>query len=155
MCTMYADRTLINRRNVTADPSKAYHADRDFFALVVKSRIIAATMKALGIESKEGQPTKLTIPALENLRRLDKIRFLHQAASMVVDEFVFDTATNNSLVKKIVLPQERQDAVDNQQLTEEGRFICRYPGCNYSFQYDGSSPPVDQLILSQHHRCLQ
>ena len=71
MCTMYADRTLINRRNVTADPSKAYHADRDFFALVVKSRIIAATMKALGIESKEGQPTKLTIPALENLRRLD------------------------------------------------------------------------------------
>ena len=34
-CTLYSDRTLINRRNVRADPKCAYRADRDFLPLVL------------------------------------------------------------------------------------------------------------------------
>ena len=30
-CTLFSDCTLINRRNVKADPKDAYRADRDFF----------------------------------------------------------------------------------------------------------------------------
>ena len=50
---MFSDRTLINRRNVTRDPHDNYRADRDFFLILLKSRVIAAAMKVFGLESKK------------------------------------------------------------------------------------------------------
>ena len=140
LCTLYADRTTINRRNVTADPAKAYRADRDFFLVVVQSRVIAAAMEILGMESKSSQPSKCPVPPdLGNLRKHTKLWYLRKVAAMVVDSFVFDQCSLNNIVDKIITAQEKEDATNNQQLTEDGRFPCRFPGCNYSFQYDGRS----------------
>lgn len=140
LCTLYDDRTTINRRNVTADPSKAYRADRDFFLVVIQSRVIAAAMEILGLQSKSSQPSKCPIPPdLANMSSLAKLQYLHQVAAMIVDSFVFDQSSVNHLVDKILTAQEREDVINSQQLTEDGRFPCRSPGCNYSFQYDGRS----------------
>ena len=140
LCTLYADRTTINRRNVTADPAKAYRADRDFFLVVVQSRVIAAAMEILGMESKSSQPSKCPVPPdLGNMSKHTKLRYLNKVAAMVVDSFVFDQCSLNNIVDKIITAQEKDDATNNQQLTEDGRFPCRFPGCNYSFQYDGRS----------------
>lgn len=138
LCTLYADRTTINRRNVTADPAKAYRADRDFFLVVVQSRVIAAAMEILRMESKSSQTSKCPVPPdLGNMSKHTKLRYLHKVAAMVVDSFVFDQCSLNNIVDKIITAQEKEDATNNQQLTEDGRFRCRFPGCNYSFQYDG------------------
>ncbi|XP_048589438.1 uncharacterized protein LOC116618156 [Nematostella vectensis] len=137
LCTMYADRTTINRRNVTADPSKAYHADRDFLIIVIQSRIIAAAMEVLGIKSKSDQPTKCAIPKdMENMSKLEKLTFLHKVSGLVVDAIVFDK-TVNGFVDSILTAREKQDAIDNQVLTPDGRFPCRYHGCTRSFAVDG------------------
>lgn len=140
LCTLYADRTTINRRNVTADPAKAYRADRDFFLVVVQSRVIAAAMEILGIQSKSSQPSKCPIPpGVGNMSNQAKLQYLHKVAAMIVDSFVFDQSSVNHLVDKILTAQEKEDAINSQQLTEDGRFPCRFPGCNCSFQYDGRS----------------
>lgn len=140
LCTLYADRTTINRRNVAADPAKAYRADRDFFLVVVQSRVIAAAMEILGIQSKSSRPYKCPIPpGVGNMSNQAKLQYLHKVAAMIVDSFVFDQSSVNHLVDKILTAQEKEDAINSQQLTEDGRFPCRFPGCNYSFQYDGRS----------------
>ena len=67
-CTMFADRTVINRRNVCSDVKSAYRADRDFLLTVLKSRVIAAAMNVLGLENKTGKPSKFVLPpTIENL----------------------------------------------------------------------------------------
>ncbi len=40
------------------DPKDAYRADRDFFVLVIQSRVIAVAMKVLGIKDKDSSPTE-------------------------------------------------------------------------------------------------
>ena len=69
---------------------KAYRADRDFFLVVVKSRVIAAAMEILGMQSKSCQPSKCPIPSsLDNMNGQAKLRYLHKVAGLIVDSFVF------------------------------------------------------------------
>ena len=90
-CTLYSDRTLINRRNVKAVPHTAYRADRDFLTLVIKSRVIAAAMLELGFTGKSSQPEKLPLPEnLQNQRKICHLQYLHKAASLIVDKFILD-----------------------------------------------------------------
>ena len=62
-CTMFSDRTLINRRNVTGDTHSSYRANRDFLSIVFESGVIAAAMKVLGFENQSSMPTKHQLPS--------------------------------------------------------------------------------------------
>lgn len=137
---MYSDRSLINRRNVTNDPHSNYRPDRDFFLLIVQSRIIAGAMKVLGLDSKESQPVLFKIPDdIASKTNAQKLVILHTAAGMVVDKYVFAESNLDQLINNVITEQEIQDVQDNQQLTPDGRFPCRFPGCSKSFVYDGKS----------------
>lgn len=137
---MYSDRSLINRRNVTSDPHSNYRADRDFFLLILQSRIIAGAMKVLGLDSKDSKPSIFHIPDdLENKTNLEKLAVLHAAAGQVVDKFVFVEGSVDKLIDEVITAQERQDVMNNQQLTPDGRFPCRFASCQRSFKYDGKS----------------
>ena len=57
-CTLFANRNLINRCNVAADPTKAHAPDKQMLLLAVKSRLVAATMMELGMDTISGEPTK-------------------------------------------------------------------------------------------------
>ena len=54
----------------------------------------------------------------------------------------------NDLVNRVVTQQERDEVLNHQQLTPDGRFPCWYPGCQRSFKYNVKSrrahddPPV-------------
>jgi len=144
-CTLYSDRTLINRRNVKGDPSSAYRADRDFFMLVVKSRVIAAARAVLGFNDRASQPMNFALPDLENTTKLQKLEYLHEAAALIVDSCVFDYDALNKAVDDVITTQGRQDVLDQQQLTADGRFPCRFPGCKRSFKYDGKSRRSHEL----------
>ena len=75
---MFSDRTLINRRNVTNDPHDNYRADRDFFLVLLKSRVIAASMKVLGMDNKASQPANYALPAdLMDMPKLQRLECLH------------------------------------------------------------------------------
>ena len=123
-----------------AEPQAAYRADRDFFVLVVTARVIAAAMTELGFADKSSQPVKCTLPEnLQHQSKLVKLQYLHKASSLIVDKFVFDDDSVNGLLDQILRAQETQDAFDDQPKTADGRFPCRFPGCDYSFKHDGDS----------------
>ena len=137
---MYSDRTLINRRNMKAEPQSAYRPDRDFLEIVIKSRVIAAAMLQLGFTGKCSQPSKFTLPDnLHKQSKLSKLQYLHNAAALIVDKFVFDDKSVNKLLDQILTVQQRQGTADEQPRTANGRFPCRFPGCEFPFRYDGAS----------------
>ena len=106
----------------------------------MKARVIAVAMEILGMQSKSCQPSKCPIPSsLDDMNGQAKLRYLHKVAGLIVDSFVFDQSSTYHLDDKILTAQEKEDAIHNQQLTHDGRFPFRFPGCSYSFQYDGRS----------------
>ena len=125
---MFSDRTMINRRNVTGDTHSSYRANWDFFSIVFTSRIIAAAMKVLGFENKSGAPAKHSLPAnLQSLQKAEKLDCLNEMSAKVVDEFVFQHSEIivNDLVNRVVTEEERDEILNHQELTPEGRFPCR------------------------------
>jgi hypothetical protein len=134
---------LINRRNVTQDTHSSYRANRDFFLLVLKSRIIAAALNVLGLQCKSSQPTIFQIPKdLLNYSKLEKQKIFHEAADMVVDAFVFDKENISDAIDRVTTAQEISRSQD---LNVDGRFPCRFEGCKKSFKYDGKSRRKHEL----------
>ena len=135
---MFSDRTLINRRNVTGDPKAAYRPNRDFLRIVLKSRVIAAAMKLLGLEDKSSLPSQYPPPP-QTATRSQKYDYLMRISTAIVDEYIFQNGHVDELVRSVLTEQEREEIRDHQQLTEDGRFPCRFAGCERSFRYDGKS----------------
>lgn len=137
---MFADRNLINRRNVKDDPHTAYRADRDFMVLEVTARVIAAAFLVLGLESKQDKPKHFTIPDnLASQSKFHQLQFLHKVAAKIVDEVVIDETMMNGSLEEMISTQERQEILNQLELNEDGRFPCRFPGCKASFKYNGKS----------------
>lgn len=138
-CTMFADCALINRRNVTGDVSSSYRPNRDFFRVVFKSRVIGAAMSLLGFEDKSSTPSKYTLPKnMTALEKAAKLKVLHDLSAKVVDSFVFKDNVAEK-VNNIISEHERRNVLNNQGLTPDGRFPCRFPGCKSSFKHNGKA----------------
>ena len=148
---------MINRRNVCSDVKSAYRADRDFLSTVLKSRVIAAAMNVLGLENKTGKASKFVLPPnIENLQKSKKLELLHELAGKVVDGLIFQDSSN--LVDRILTAEEKQQLLQQQELTDDNKFPCRFPGCNKKYKYKKRRnthdiPPVD-LLLSLPLLCL-
>ena len=130
---MFADRALINRKNVSSDVSSSYRPNRDFFRVVFQSRVIGAAMSVSGFEDKSSTPSKYTLPKnMAALSKAAKLKVLHDLSAKVVDNFVFkDNAAER--VNNIISEHQRRNVLDRQALTPDGRFPCRFPGCKSSF----------------------
>ena len=121
ICTLFSDRTLINRRNVKSDPHTAFRADRDFLLITVKSRVIAAAMSVLGFSDKGSQPTKFPLPVdIAEQSRVQRLEYLHKAAALIVDKFVFNDDSVSRLLDDILTNQESQNQRDQQERTVDG-----------------------------------
>ena len=134
-------RFFSGKSDVTSDTHSSYRANRDFFSVVFTSRVIVAAMKVLGFENKAGAPSNHSLPTnLNSMKKAEKLDCLLEMSAKVVDEFVFQHASNvNDLVNRVVTQQERDEVLNHQQLTPDGRFPCRFPGCERSFKYNGKS----------------
>ena len=136
---MFADRNLINQRNVTSDVSSSYRPNRDFFWVVFQSRVIGAAMSVLGFENRSSIPSKHTLPEnLTTLSKASKRKVLHELSAKVVDNFVFKSNMVEQ-VSSVISEQEKRNVLDRQGLTPDGRFPCRFPGCTSSFKQNGKA----------------
>ncbi len=59
---MFSDAALINRRNVGGDVKSRVSASKDFFLLEVESRVVAAVLGELALDSIDGDPQLETFP---------------------------------------------------------------------------------------------
>ena len=99
--------------------------------------VIAAAMEVLGFQSKSGAPTKFPIPEdLEDQTTSEKRKYLHKAASKIVEKIIFSEEDTNNLISGILNMQDKENAIKNQQLTNDQgwvdykMFVVRY---NYSY----------------------
>ena len=96
-------------------------------------------MSVLGFENKSSIPSKYTPP--ENMTTLSKglkLQVLHELSAKVVDNFVFNSNMVEQ-VSSVVTEQEKRNVLERQDLTPDGRFPCRFPGCKSSFKQNGQA----------------
>lgn len=85
------------------------------------------------------QLSKFTIPDnICDLNKLQRLEVLHKAAGLTVDTFVF-TDEINTMTEDVVTAYEREQVLNCQVLTPDGRFPCRFVSSIYSFKYDSKS----------------
>lgn len=90
---MYSDKNLVNRRNVKGDVTAAVNPCRRFFEMEVEARLIAATLKILGMDDIDGKPKGNKFPDSADTaehKREERKMYLHKVATLVVDTFVID-----------------------------------------------------------------
>ena len=98
-CTMFSDRNLINRRSVKKDVDSAVNANRRFFTLEVQSRVVAAGMIEIGMESLEEEPD--TLNNVETWNNKDKKEYLTKLSTSIVDKYILDEVKHRKIVKAV------------------------------------------------------
>ena len=89
----------------------------------------------LQIARKNEKPKNLPIPEnLVTLSRLKKLQYLHKAAGVIVDQLVINKDMTDNTTQIMLSAQERQKRINRMELSPEGRFPCRFPGCSKSFK---------------------
>ncbi len=136
-CTLFSDRNLINRRNVKSDIDGAVNPCRKFFELEVNARLMTAATKILGIKSTSDTPDNTFVPVnIEQSNSVDKKACLRRIAEAVVDKYVIKKEKVQALLKQVLAIEENQ-AILQDGKTDNGRFMCRFPGCGKTFAHNG------------------
>ena len=108
-------------------------------------------MKVLGFTDNSSEPANYKLPEnMTKMRKTRKLNCLHEISVKVVDEFVFNSGEVNGLIDR-VLTEQKKDILQQQELTPDGKFPCRFPSCTRSFKYNGKArshelshdPPVE------------
>ena len=87
--TLYQLRNVINRRNVTKDPTKNVAACEEFFSLVAEAHILAAAVNVFGMNSLDSTPSCELFPqGCIALSSQERRKVLMSAAHKVLDQFV-------------------------------------------------------------------
>ena len=159
-CTLFCDRNVINRRNISKDVSKNVSATKKFVLIEIDARIVAACMNELGISNIDGQPSSHVIP--ENLKtasRDEKRKFLMSLAERVVDHYILGSEKVSSLLQKVHMAEDEEEKKSKDL---NARFQCRFPGCDKTYKYDGKRkrqheathglPPVPVLKYANTHK---
>lgn len=103
-------------------------------------------MKVLGFVDKSGTPTNYSLPAnMESMNKAEKLHCLHEISEKLVDEFVFQPSSEVDGLIDGVLTEQDKDFLEQQELTPNGRFQCRFPGCDRSFKYNGKCRRTHEL----------
>ena len=99
-------------------------------------------MTVLGFEDKSSAPEHYPLPKdIEKTIKAQRLEYLHGISEKVVDSFIFQSGEEVQRLVDGVLTEEEKDILTQQELTAEGRFPCRFPGCNKSFKYNGKKEP--------------
>ena len=102
-------------------------------------------MKVLGFTDKSSEPANYKLPEnMMKMRKTRKLNCLHEISAKVVDEFVFNSGEVNGLIDRVLTEQEK-DILQQQELTPDGRFPCRFPSCTRSFKYNGKARRSHEL----------
>ena len=87
---MFADRNLINRRNVCTDVSKKVDACKQFMILEVKARVVGCILDTLQISEMNVDPKEETLPqSIKDGTDKEKLRFLRELMERMLKKFVY------------------------------------------------------------------
>ena len=112
---------------------------------------MAASMEILGMKSMSGTPDNTFVPVnVEQFDSVEKRACLRKIAEAVVDKFVIKKEKVQALLRELLAVEENQ-AILQDGKTDNGRFICRFPGCGKTFAHNGKRKRDHE---STHDFCL-
>ena len=150
---MYSDRNLINRKNVKADVHEAYTQCKDFFMLEFEARVLAAALKILGMSSIDSTPVTFKIPQCIEGRSDYSIpgrMYMFKVAKAILDTIVCSDSKASEIINAALNEEEIQRINAQQQLTPDGRYKCRFPGCPSTFKHDGKRGKTMKTNMTLH-----
>ncbi len=132
---MFADKVIINRRNVNTDVSRKVDGCKKFFLLEVHARIIAAFCEILNVSSLDDCTSDNSLlQNIEKATKREKQEILKRISEKVVDTFIVRDERNS----KIIEQQAHEDwLVASNKRNEDGEYLCRYADCTQTFKLDG------------------
>lgn len=104
--------------------------------LAVKSRIVAAAMVELGMERIDGKPTKNMFErssGISNHNLPSKEQYLRRLAKLIIEKYVMNSSDAKNMVGQVLNEDEQKSLVTIPRLSN-GRFPCRFEGCEKSFK---------------------
>ena len=132
---MFADKILVNRRNVSGEVSKKADACKQFFLLEVKSRIVAAVLMELQIQSLQATPDETILPGnLCAKSNSERRRYMETLCTKVIEKYILD----RERITKFLQQREYEDWKKTcNPIAEGGRYKCRDESCSKTFRHDG------------------
>lgn len=136
--SLFALRNLVNWRDVITDAQQKPAPCKRFVDLILDADIIAAALVFFGMVDVDATPTKhgFSNEMVNNIRAV-RARYF----SRVVIEFILTFIVDGTLYERhfanIQALEEWEAFQRNQPVLENGRFPCRFPGCDSSFKHDG------------------
>lgn len=112
------------------------NACRRFFSLEVESRIVAACMKELDIADFHDTPAVLRVNDDQLGTHGQKKEFLRKLAVKICDTYVLDHQKHERFITACH-QVDVKESTPRSDMTADGRYRCRYPGCNSTFSSDG------------------
>ncbi len=138
-CTVFRDKMLLNRRNVTTDVSAKVNGCKKFFQLEIHACVVAAFCEVLGTNSSEEIPkdnpmfVKLTTGTQQ-----EKREFLNKISSHVVDKFIVRKGVREGIYQTVIQRQTYEDwLLSNNLKNSEVYFLCRSKRCPKTFRFYG------------------
>ena len=103
----------------------------------MKARLIAAAVHELGMKGISDTPTgEFFHPNLPEASLMEKKDYIRNIASRVVDGYVIRRENIEAIFDNL-LAAEQEEARNRRNQTEDGRFICPFPGCGKTFAANG------------------
>ena len=84
---------------------------------------------------KCGKPTKLKYHANTSKQNHDaKRKYIRKIASAIIDEYVVDNNIVDKIISPVLMQEEQEPAIANQRMMPDGRFKCRFSGCEKTYK---------------------
>lgn len=129
---------MVNWRDVVTDSHCRPAQCKRFINLVLDADIIAAALHFFGMKSFEDTPNKNGFSGTMASRvAIVKQKYLTSTVRQFLSQFVVDKGLYSAHFQNINSLDEWESAVNSQEITADGRYPCRFVGCNQSFKHDG------------------
>ena len=86
-CTLYCDRNIVNRRNVSMQVGKSYASCKKFLVLEVETRITCMAMQVLDMAELSDIPT-MDIPPRDDAPDIIKKIYLGRVSNIIYENYV-------------------------------------------------------------------
>lgn len=144
--SLFALRNLINWRDVVSDAQQKPAPCKRFLNAVLDAQIVAAGMKFFGMTTVQDKPTinGFSDSMKERVKPV-KQKFLQSTVLKFISTFIVDTKLYATQFSNMDSLQEWEDEERNQKVNPDGRYPCRFKGCQASFRYGGRSRRLHEL----------
>ena len=149
--SLFASRNLINWRDVVTDAQQKPAPCKRFVDLILDADIIAAALVFFGMVDVKDTPTKhgFSDEMANNIRAV-RARYFSKVLKEFILTFIVDGTLYERHFANIQSLEEWEAVQRNQPVLENGRFPCRFPGCNSSFKHDGVHRMRHELSHTPH-----